>query len=57
MNVTVTQMTSNGTDTMTVGWAKDTDAVGAMLSVAQLIQHSQDDSPWAPKILEITITL
>lgn len=38
-----------------VVWAKNTDEVGAMLSVAQLMQHAKDDAPWAPRILEIRI--
>lgn len=46
-----------GGEVMEMVWAKSTDEVGAMLSVAQLFQHAKDEAPWSPKILEIRIEL
>jgi hypothetical protein len=56
MKVIATQQGYHGTVSDQT-WADDTDEVGAMLAVAQLMQHAKDDSPWAPRILEIRIEL
>lgn len=53
----VTAIQAGQTDSGRITWANDTDEVGAILSVAQLLQHAKDDSPWAPRILEIRIEL
>lgn len=39
------------------GKAEPADDVSVMLAVAQLLQHAKNDTPWAPKILEIRIEL
>ena len=57
MKVIVTQQGANGGTPAEMVWAKATDEVGAMLSVAQLMQHARDEAPWAPRILEIRIEL
>ena len=57
MKVIVTQSTDDGTATADTPWASDTDAIGAMVAVAQLLQHAKEDTMFAPKILSITIEL
>ena len=57
MNVIVTQSTDSGNDTVDTPWASNTDGVGALLAVAQLLQHAKDDTLFAPSILSITIEL
>lgn len=44
-------------ETSRMSWSTEPDDLGAMLSVAQLLQHAKDDNPWAPKITSIRIDL
>jgi hypothetical protein len=43
-------------ETVWCGGAGPADAISVMNSVAQLLDHERDDSPWNPKMLEIRIT-
>ena len=54
MKVIAKQQGTGGTISEMV-WTKESDEVGAMLAVAQLMQHAKDDSPWSPRLLEIRI--
>lgn len=56
MKVIAKQQSGDNTPVEMV-WSKHADEVGAMLSVAQLLQHAKDDAPWSPRILEIRIEL
>lgn len=56
MNMKVITTQQAGSETpVEIVWANDTDEVGAMLSVAQLMQHAKSDAPWSPKVLDIRI--
>ena len=56
MNVTAT-LQAPGNDPVTVKWGTDTDAIGVMLSVAQLLSHDGEDSIVGTKTLAIHIEL
>jgi len=58
MKVTATILADEGTP-KPMTWATDCTAVEAMLSVAQILAHDEDEagSPYWPKTLAITIEL
>lgn len=53
----IARMQSPDNSPVDITWANDTDALGVVQSVTQLLQAEKDDSPWAPTILSITIEL
>lgn len=53
MKVICIQQTSTGLHE--VVWTHNTDEVGTMLSVAQIMEHQRNDAPWAPNIVGIRI--
>lgn len=53
--VTVKQTSNDGKgEVQEIVWSVG-DEVAAMLSLAQLMQHAVDDSPWAPRMLSVNI--
>lgn len=56
MKVTTTQQSPHS-EPVEIVWSKDTDEVGVMLCVAQLLRHAKDEAPWAPRVLDIRIEL
>ena len=53
----ITRLQSPSNSPVDMTWANDTDALGVVQAVTQLLQAETDDSPWAPTVLSITITL
>ena len=56
MKVTA-KIQAEGNPAVDMVWSKDTDAIGAMVCVAQLLDQRKDQSPWNPELLAITIEL
>ena len=58
MKVIAKSQSGNNThETVWCGGAGPADEVTVMLSVAQLLQHAKDESPFSPDIVEIRIEL
>lgn len=55
MKVIAKMQGPNESEPVDMVWAKDTDDLGVMLAVAQLLDHIKDVSPWSPLLLEIRI--
>ena len=56
MNVDAVMVSPSGTEG-TMRWATDASEARAIVAVAQLMEQAKDESPWAPRILEIRVTL
>lgn len=51
----IATLQAEGQSPVEVVWASDTDAVGAIQCVTQLVQHDRDESPWTPRTVDIRI--
>jgi hypothetical protein len=56
MKVTAT-VQADGNGPVDMVWSKDTDELGVMLCVSQLLQHARREAPFDPRFLAITIEL
>lgn len=53
----IAKMQALDNDPVDMPWGNELDAVGVMLSVAQLLEHAKDEAPFSPEVISITIEL
>lgn len=51
----IATLQAEGNSPTEVTWANNTDAIGAIQCVTQLVEHDRDQSPWTPRVIDIRI--